>query len=242
MQIMRSVQITLGMAPKNWIYSFYYDLQLLTRNYVPCSLLTSTIIPIPKNRRKSLNDSDNYRAIALSSILAKLLDWVILLSCDKALSSNDSQFGFKPKHSTSQCTFVVKETVQYYLNGGSIVYAMLLDASKAFDRVQFIKLFRLLLSRGLCPVIYRLIATLYPNQTSFLETFWISNGVKQGGVLSPILFGVYINSLLDKLEHSLAGCYIGHVFMGPFGYADDIILLAACKKSLCVLLDICKQF
>ena len=189
-----------------------------------------------------MNDSDNYRAIALSSILGKLLDWVILLSCDKALSSNDSQ-------STSQCTFVVKETVQYYLNGGSIVYGMLLDASKAFDRVQFIKLFRLLLSRGLRPVISRLIATLHTNQTSrvkwgssFSETFSISNGVKQGGVLPPILFGVYINSLLDKLEHSRAGCYIGHIFMRAFGYADDIILLAPCKKSLCVLLDICKQF
>ena len=179
---------------------------MLTHNYVPCSRLTSTIIPIPQNRRKSLNDSDNYRAIALSSILGRLLDWVILLSCDKALSSNDSQFRFKPKHSTSQCTFVVKETVQFYLNGGSIVYGMLLDASKAFERVQFIKLFRLLLSRGLCPVICRLIATLYTNQTSrakwgssFSETFSISNGVKQGGVLSPILFGVYINSLLDTL-------------------------------------------
>ena len=144
-------------------------------------------------------------------------------------------------HSTSQCTLVVKETVQYYLNGGSIVYCMLLDA-----RVHFIKLFRLLLSRGLCPVICRSIATHYTSQTSrvkcglsFSETFSISNGVKQGGVLSPILFGVYINSLLDKLEQSRAGCYIGHKFMRAFGYADDIILLAPCKKSLCVLLDIC---
>ena len=67
---------------------------MLTHNYVPCSMLTSTIIPISKNRKKSLSSSDNYRAIALSSILGKLLDWVILLSCDKALSSNDSQFGF----------------------------------------------------------------------------------------------------------------------------------------------------
>ena len=66
--------------------------------------------------------------------------------------------------------------------------------------------------------------------------------MKQGGVLSAILFGVYINSSLYKLEHSRGGCYIGHIFMGAFGYADDIILLAPSKKSLCVLLDICKQF
>ena len=87
------------------ITELYFSLLLiamLTHNHVPCSMLTSTIITIPKNRRKSLNDSDNYRAIALSSILCKLLDWGILLSCDKALSSNDYQFGFKPKHSTSR--------------------------------------------------------------------------------------------------------------------------------------------
>ena len=66
--------------------------------------------------------------------------------------------------------------------------------------------------------------------------------MKQGGVLSPILFGVYNNSLLDKLDKSRAGCYIGQIFMEAFGYADDIILLAPCKKSLCVLLNICKQF
>ena len=82
-------------------------------------MLTSTIIPIPENGRKLLNDCDNYRAIALSSIFGKLLDWVILLSCDKALSSNDSQFGFKPKH----------------LSGGSIAYGMLLDASRAFNNL-----------------------------------------------------------------------------------------------------------
>ena len=64
----------------------YFSLLLtamLTHNYVYCSMLESTIIPIPQNRRKSLNCSDNYRAIALSSILGKLLDWVILLYCDK---------------------------------------------------------------------------------------------------------------------------------------------------------------
>ena len=99
-----------------------------------------------------------------------------------------------------------------------------------------------------CPVIW-LIVTLYTSQTSrvkwgssFSETFSISNGMKQGVVLSPILFGVYFNSLLEKLEQSRAGCYIGHIFMGAFRYADDIILLAPCKKSICVLLDLCKQF
>ena len=64
-----------------------------------------------------------------------------------------------------QCTFVVNETIQYYINNNSHVFATLLDASRAFDRVEYIKLFRLLLSKGICPVIARFLLYLYTNQT-----------------------------------------------------------------------------
>ena len=52
------------------------------------------------------------------------------------------------------------------------------------------------------------------------STEWI----KQGGVLSPLLFAVYIDELLRKLQHSGYGCTIGHIYPGAFGYADDISL------------------
>ena len=126
----------------------------------------STIIPIPKNRRKSLSDSDNYRGIALNSVLEKVLDWVILNTCCAALKTTDYQFGFKPKHSTTQCTFVVKETIQYYVNDGSSLYVMLLDASKAFDRGNYVTLFNMLLRRGLCPLVRRLLAVEYTCQSA----------------------------------------------------------------------------
>ena len=69
----------------------------------------------------SLNDKDNYHGIALSSILGKVLDWVILISCGVALQSSDAQFGFKPNHSTSQCIFVAEEKIQHCVKGGSYV-------------------------------------------------------------------------------------------------------------------------
>ena len=172
---------------------------MLRHGYVPNTMLLSYIIPIPKNRRKSQNDSTNYRGIALSNVIGKVLDWVIIHSCKEALKTSDYQFGFKPAHCTSQCTFVVNETIQYYVNGGSHVYTMLLDASQAFDRVNYIKLFTLLLNKGLCPLLCRLLAMQYTGQSAsikwgetFSPSFPISNGVKQGGVLSPILFAVYI--------------------------------------------------
>ena len=63
------------------------------------------------SRRNSLIDSDNYRGLALSSILGKVLAWVILLSCGDVLQTGDAQLGFKPKYPTPQCLFVAKEPI-----------------------------------------------------------------------------------------------------------------------------------
>ncbi len=59
-------------------------------------------------------------------------------------------------------------------------------------------------------------------QDEFSERFTATNGVKQGRVISPILFCVYMDGLLTKLANSGYGCYMGDVFAGAFGYADDL--------------------
>ena len=94
-------------------------------------MIMGTMIPIPKNRKQSLCNSSNYRAIALSSIFGKILDWVILIKEESALCSPHLQFGFKkgcPQRS-------MLETINYYNFNKSNVFVLMLDASKAFDRV-----------------------------------------------------------------------------------------------------------
>ena len=56
--------------------------------------------------------------------------------------------------------------------------------------------------------------------------FVVGNGVKQGGVISPIMFCIHIDCLLGALQNSGSGCYIGRMFLGALAYADDIVLLA----------------
>ncbi len=119
-----------------------------------------------------------------------------------------------------------------YVHTGTNVYGLLLDASKAFDRVTYCRLFRLLLDRGFCPMYIRLLLNMYTNkrlhvtlQDEFSETFTATNGVKQGGVISAILFCVYMDGLLTELANSGYGCYMGDVFAGAFGYADDLKLV-----------------
>ena len=68
------------------------------------------------------------------------------------------------------------------------------------------------------------------------------NGVKQGGVLSPVLFCIYIDGLLTKFSESGVGCYIGDNFLGSLGYADDIVLIAPSPSAMRKLFAICDGY
>ena len=68
------------------------------------------------------------------------------------------------------------------------------------------------------------------------------NGVKQGGVLSPVVHYVYIDDLLLALSKSGVGCYIGSNFVGALAYADDIVLIAPTATAMRTLLSICDEY
>ena len=129
--------------------------KMLQYGYTPKQFRFSKLIPIPKNKRKSLNDSTNYRAIALSSIFGKVFNWVILEMYKNNFHTSDLQHGFKKGLSTMTCTYVLGEVVNYYNKNNTKVYALLLDASEAFDRVSYLKLFHTLVDKEMCPLLIR---------------------------------------------------------------------------------------
>lgn len=222
---------------------------LISHGFIPECFLSSTIKPIPKGHGSSVTDSGNYRGIAISSVFAKILDNVILLRYQHLLDTNELQFGFKKHHSTHMCTMVLKETIAYYNNSNSSVFCTFLDATKAFDRINYCKLFQLLEERKLPPCILRILLCFYRNNlvnVSWLsitgDSFVATNGVKQGGILSPVLFCVYMDSLLERLATCGVGCYIGHLFVGCLAYADDIVLLAPTPTAMRLMLRICDEF
>ena len=78
--------------------------------------------------------------------------------------------------------------------------------------------------------------------SSLSVPFSVSNGVRQGSILSPFLFSVYyVDGLLLELSKSGVGCFWGSVFAGAFCYTDDIVLLAPCASALWIMLDICNS-
>ena len=80
----------------------------------------------------------NYRPIAIATITSKLLESVLLLKCSDYLTTCDNQFGFKASHGTDMCIYTLKEFIDYYKCRGTTVYVTFLNASKAFDRLNYL--------------------------------------------------------------------------------------------------------
>ena len=70
----------------------------------------------------------------------------------------------------------------------------------------------------------------------------LSAGVRQGGVLSPDLYNIYVDDLIQLLQSSGIGCYIASTFAAALFYADDMCILAPSLKGLQKLLNICGSY
>ncbi len=123
---------------------------------------------------------------------------MILLCNENVLFTSVLQFGFKRNTLPHSVRDAIDEVVNYYNTAGSDVFTMFLDATKGFDCVNYIKLylFRILIDKGLRPLECKFFADMYSNnrKSKVMDNFKVTNGVKQGGVLSPVLVGVYIST------------------------------------------------
>ena len=131
----------------------------------------------------------------------------------------------------------------------SPIFSVFLDASKSFDRVPHELLFKKLLLHDVPPCFIRLLRYWYRQQqmrvrwgSQLFQSFRVSNGVRQGGILSPYLFVVYIDQLSKDLNRVPAGCYIGNTLVNHIIYADDIWYFSLSVAGLQDLLAVCDSF
>ena len=145
------------------------------------------------------------------------------------------------------CTFTVKSVIKYYTKQKSSVYTCtcFLDAAKTFHGVCHWTLFSKLINRNIPLVIVRIIAFCYQTQPMCIKWgkisayFNVFNGVRQGGVLSPKLFAIYVDDLSQNLAMCKSGCYIDDQCINHVMYADDICLLAPSAIGLQRMSDVC---
>ena len=131
----------------------------------------------------------------------------------------------------------------------SCVYTCFLDASKAFDRVNHTILFEKLEKRGVPSYILRLLIYWYKNQdmcvkwgNSISDSFSVSNGVRQGSIVSPRFFNIYVDDLSVQLNKLSIGCVLGTFIVNHLLYADDLILISPSSAGLKKLLAVCEKF
>ena len=125
----------------------------------------------------------------------------------------------------------------------------MMDMTKAFDLVKHSLMFKKLLDAGLPAIFVRLLIFIYMNQFanvrwdgSYSSIFNLSNGVRQGAVLSAILYCFYVNDLFKILRKNGTGCWINSNYFGIIGYSDDSFLLAPSLDSLQEMLNICEKY
>ena len=124
-----------------------------------------------------------------------------------------------------------------------------IDASKAFDRVNHFKLFSKLQARGVPGIIVRILAYWYAKQTmqvkwgsSLSIPFRVGNGVRQGGLLFPAFFNLYMDDLSKQLGACRTGCMIGDTLINHFMYADDLAITSPSSAGFQQLLNICSEY
>ena len=222
---------------------------LFVHGFLPDSMLSVVLVPIIKDKNGKIGNTDNYRPTALATVVSKTVETIILHRMSAFLDTNCNQFGFKRKLGTDMCIYVMKELVDKYKTLNDSIFMCFLDASKAFDRVKHSVLFRKLVRRGVPGYIVRLLAYWYSHQTMCVKwgntmsgSFSVSNGVRQGCLLSPYLFNIYMDDLSTSLNECKTGCISGNNVVNHLMYADDLVLMSPSARGLQQLLSVCEHY
>ena len=194
---------------------------------------------IPKSGKKDLSLKNSWRPISIGSSENWILEKIILNRLSSFIHTKDCQFGYKPNHSTAHAIELVRELERNY-----DAHVCLLDASSAFDKLSWYRIKDQLIKRKLP---YTLITIVMSQLMSTkiricgTEVLYPRLGVKQGGVLSGILFSCCYDDLVEDLEKTGIGVLLKtlskYMLLCVIVYADDVILIASSPYGLKKLIE-----
>ena len=215
---------------------------ILNSKEIPWNI--SWMVPLYKNGDK--NELSSYRCINLSSCIEKLLTKIIKTRLtkfsDKYNIISPLQSGFRKENSVIDNIYILKEIIAVYKNKKQPLYLCFIDLSKAFDSIPIDRL-KMKLRKTLpeCKLLSLIIALLDNKQYEVLydgdrtQSFRLNNGIPQGDSMSPILFNLYINDLLDCFDESVQNndpVILEDVKLSILIYADDILLMSQSKEGV----------
>ena len=233
-------------------YSVYMLCQKVWREEtLPTDWTRGIIFPIFKDGDQK--DTTNYRGITLLSIVGKVYAQVInarLMSwCEQNKVLVEEQGGFRPHRGCPDQLFSLVELLQN--RGKKGTFCCFIDVKKAFDRVFRAGLWQRVADEGVKGKMWRVLRSIYETVESCVrvdgcltEWFPVETGVRQGCVLSPLLYALFINGLIKEINSKNKGIEIeeGGKIVSALLYADDIVLMTNDRYALQELLDVVANY
>ena len=147
------------------------------------------------------------------------------------------------------CVYSFKEVAHMYNRRKTPLFVAFIDIKSAFDKVCFWKLFTKLIDRQVPRSIIQILVFNYVNQamcvnwgTYFSRHFYMTNGIKQGSILSPYLFSLFLEDLNLSVSKTKAGCCIGSSTQNNLAWADDLVVMSPSAHGLNELLAVCDDY
>jgi hypothetical protein len=215
------------------------------------------VVPLYKGKGDP-RDPDNARGISLLSIVGKvyaiILAWRAAQQLEPALM--EEQCGFRPQRGLVDAAFTLREAMAQCRQHALPLCLAFVDLRKAFDSVDRHTLWQVLRIYGLHPTLIRLIADLHTGTQAAVRLngktgpwFDVTRGVRQGCVLAPLLFNVFIDFVARQTLHSVSDCGITFAYscngelweehegtsmrrVSMLLYADDMVLFAQSREGL----------
>lgn len=212
---------------------------MISNQHVPKFFNISIIKPLIKDLKKDTDSINNLRGIAVSDTLQNLYEATLEEMIKSEVQTDKKQFGFKSNHSCAHAILILKQTMNAARKFGHRLYISAIDAAKAFDKVNRDILWSKMIQIGVSPIL--VVATMKYYEKSMMlvqldddlsKPFFTSVGVRQGGVLSPLLFSIYINDILIELQKLNLGYKLGQLLVDVLAYADDLLLITQNKIDM----------
>ena len=204
------------------------------------------------------SDPDNYRGIAIGSCIAKLFSLVLLGRLEKFVFENklisQNQIGFKKGHRTADHVFVLSTIINKIVKvEKKRLYTAFIDFRKAYDHINRTLLFTKLQKMGIQGLFYENIKRIYEStyymtkvKGGYLNPIKSQLGLLQGGILSPILFNLYIDDIKNSFDENCDPINLYDEEVSHLLYADDLIILSktehGLRQSLKNLETYCRQW
>ena len=213
--------------------------KFLSHKFVPRTMIEGEIRPIFKNNCTSKTDSSNYRPVMNSSNILKVFENCIQPYLSNHLKLSNLQFGYRNNTSCNLAVTVLNETVENYISGNSNVHCCVIDVSKAFDKINYEILLHKLrqtnLPRSIVNILDYMLNNTFVNlrcNNTVTDHWKVSNGARQGGCLSPLLFSFYVNDMIREISAMNTGCSLAGIRTNIICFADDMFLLGPTAQSL----------